>query len=125
MSRTGFSECSIKSALESSFNSTMWVRPATNCFEQKSVNRIPGARLPEGTCVTDTFGRKLCSQVNTNEDANGFVINPVGRLNPNQGFLRVWENVGNSIYHGLQLSVQKQMSHGLQISRELYLEPRD
>ena len=85
-------------------------------FRAEAVNRIPGARLPEGTCVTDTFGRKLCSQVNTSEDANGFVINPVGRLNPNQGFLRVWENAGNSIYHGLQLSVQKRMSHGLQIA---------
>jgi len=85
-------------------------------FRAEAVNRIPGARLPEGTCVTDTFGRKLCSQVNTNMDANGFVINPVGRLNPNHGFLRVWENAGNSIYHGLQLSVQKRMSHGLQIS---------
>jgi outer membrane receptor protein involved in Fe transport len=84
-------------------------------FRAEGVNRIPGARLPEGTCVIDTFGRKLCSQVNTNRDANGFVINPVGRLNPNQGNLRVWENVGNSIYHGLQLSVQKRMSHGLQI----------
>jgi len=84
-------------------------------FRAEAVNRIPGARLPEGTCVTDTFGRKLCSQVNTSRDANGFVINPDGRLNPNQGFLRVWENAGNSIYHGLQLSVQKGMSHGLQI----------
>ena len=84
-------------------------------FRAEAVNRVPGARLPEGTCVTDSFGRKLCSQVNTSEDANGFVINPVGRLNPNQGVLRVWENAGNSIYHGLQLSVQKRMSHGLQI----------
>jgi hypothetical protein len=84
-------------------------------FRAEAVNRIPGARLPEGTCVTDTFGRKLCSQVNTNKDANGFEINPVGRLNPNQGFLRVWENAGNSIYHGLQLAVEKPMSHGLQI----------
>ena len=84
-------------------------------FRAEAVNRVPGARLPEGTCVTDNFGRKLCSQVNTNEDANGFKINPVGRLNPNQGFLRVWENAGTSIYHGLQLSVQKRMSHGLQI----------
>jgi outer membrane receptor protein involved in Fe transport len=32
-------------------------------FRAESVNRVPGARLPEGTCVTDTFGRKLCSQV--------------------------------------------------------------
>ena len=85
-------------------------------FRAEAVNRLPGARLPEGTCVTDTFGRKLCSQVNTSEDANGFVINPIGRLNPNQGYLRVWENVGNSIYHSLQVSAQKRMSHGLQIA---------
>ena len=84
-------------------------------FRSEAVNRIPGARLPEGTCVTDNLGRKLCSQVNTKIDANGFVINPVGRLNPNQGFLRVWENAGNSIYHGLQVSMQKRMSHGLQM----------
>jgi len=85
-------------------------------FRAEAVNRVPGALLPEGTCVTDTFGRKLCSQVNTNVDANGFAINPSGRLNSNQGFLRVWESAGNSIYHGLQLSAQKRMSHGLQIS---------
>jgi len=84
-------------------------------FRAEAVNRVPGARLPEGTCVTDNFGRKLCSQVNTNVDPNGFPINPLGALNPNHGFLRVWENVGNSIYHGLQLSVLKQMSQGLQI----------
>ena len=81
----------------------------------EAVNRVPGARLPEGTCVIDALDRKLCSQVNTDRDANGFVINPTGRLNPNYGFFRVRENVGNSIYHGLQLSVQKQASHGLQI----------
>jgi hypothetical protein len=84
-------------------------------FRAEAVNRIPGARLPEGTCVTDTFGRQLCSQVNTNLNANGFAINPAGRLNPNQGVLRVWENAGNSIYHALQLSMQKRMSHRLQI----------
>jgi hypothetical protein len=84
-------------------------------FRAEAVNRIPGARLPEGTCVTDTFGRKLCSQVNTHTDAYGFVINPIGRLNPNQGFLRVWENTANSIYHGLQVSVEKRMSHGFQM----------
>jgi hypothetical protein len=43
-------------------------------------------------------------------------INPAGRLNPNYGRLRVWENSVNSIYHGLQLSLKKKMSHGLQFS---------
>jgi len=84
-------------------------------FRAEDVNRIPGARLPEGTCVADTFGRKLCSQINTSRAANGFEINPVGRLNPNYGFLRVWENTGNSIYHGLQASIEKRMSHGFQM----------
>ena len=72
----------------------------------ESVNRVPGGRLPEGTCVNDTFGRRLCSQINTD--------NPVGVLNPNYDNLRVWENVANSIYHGLQVSLKQQLSHGLQ-----------
>jgi hypothetical protein len=85
-------------------------------FRSETVNRVPGARLPEGTCVMDNFGRKLCSQVNTNLDPNGFEINPAGRLNPNYGFFRIRENAGNSIYHALQISAQKQMSLGLQIA---------
>jgi hypothetical protein len=85
-------------------------------FRAQEVNRVPGAQLPQGTCVHDNFGRELCSQVNTNKEGNGFIINPDGRLNPNHGFIRVRENSGNSIYHSLQLSVQKEMSHGLQIT---------
>ena len=84
-------------------------------FRAESVNRVPGARLPEGTCVTDNFGRKLCSQVNTNLANNAMPINPAGRLNPNYGRLRVWENASNSIYHGLQLSLKKQLVHGFQL----------
>lgn len=80
----------------------------------ESVNRVPGARLPEGTCVLDNFGRKLCSQVNTNLAPNGEVLNFTGWLNPNYGHLRVFENAANSIYHGLQLSVRKKLSRGLQ-----------
>ena len=74
-------------------------------FRAENVNRIPGGRLPEGSCVTDTFGRQLCGQVNA--------TNPLGRLNPNFGTLRVWENVSNSNYNSLQLSVKKQASHGM------------
>ena len=84
-------------------------------FRAESVNRVPGARLPEGTCVTDTFGRKLCSQVDSNLASNGIEINPAGRLNPNYGKLRVWENSVNSIYNGLQLSVKKKISDGLEV----------
>ena len=115
MSRTGFLECSIKFELTIIVQLNYVGTPGRKLYRAEEVNRVPEARLPEGTCVTDTFGRKLYNQVNTNVDANGFVINPVGRLNPNHGFLRVWENAANSIYHGLQLSVQKRMSYGLQI----------
>lgn len=88
-----------------------------NLFRTESVNRIPGSRLPEGTCVEDNFGRQLCSQVNTNVATNGLMINPSGSfLNPNYGRLRVWENAASSIYHGMQLSVRKQASHGLEFS---------
>lgn len=72
----------------------------------ESVNRVPGGALPPGVCVHDTFGRRLCSQINAN--------NPNGVLNPNYGNLRVWENVANSIYNGLQVSLKQQLSHGLQ-----------
>lgn len=85
-------------------------------YRAESVNRVPGERLPEGTCATDNLGRRLCSQINTNQAANGLKINPQGRLNPNFGRLRVWENTASSIYHAMQVSVRKQMSHGLQFS---------
>ena len=86
-----------------------------NLFRAENVNRVPGSRLPEGTCVTDNSGRRLCSQRNSNTAANGLPINPSGRfLNPNYGRLRVWENASSSSYHSMQLSVRKQVSHGLQ-----------
>jgi hypothetical protein len=40
-------------------------------------------------------------------------VNPAGRLNPNFGTLRVWQNVVNSNYNALQLSVKKQASRGM------------
>ena len=87
-----------------------------NLFRADNVNRVPGGQLPEGTCVTDNFGRRLCSQINTNTAANGLAINPLGTLNPNYGRLRVWENAASSIYNALQISVKKQLSRGLEFS---------
>jgi hypothetical protein len=78
-----------------------------NLFRADNKNRLPGGRLPEGSCVTDNLGRRLCSQVNTQ-------INPRGRLNPNFGVLRVWENTASSSYHSLQVSVNRQMNKGFQ-----------
>ena len=87
-----------------------------NLYRAENVNRVPGGRLPEGTCTTDNFGRRLCSQINTNTAPNGIEINPQGRLNPNYGRLRVWENTASSIYNAMQVSVKKQLSHGLQFN---------
>jgi hypothetical protein len=78
-------------------------------FRAQNVNRTPGERLPEGTCATDNFGRKVCSQIDT-VDTPG---NAVGRLNPNFGTLRVWQNVVNSNYNALQLSLKKQATRGM------------
>jgi outer membrane receptor protein involved in Fe transport len=85
-----------------------------NLFRADNKNRLPGGRLPEGSCVTDNLGRRLCSQINTSTAANRLKINPAGRLNPNFGALRVWENTASSSYHSLQLSAKKQLSHGLE-----------
>lgn len=82
-------------------------------FRAEDINRIPGGRLDEGTCVTDIFGRNLCSQFDSTIGAFGDEINPSGRLNPNYGRLRNWRNVVNSNYHSLQASLRKQMSKGL------------
>ncbi len=86
-------------------------------FRSENVNRIPGGRLPEGTCVNDNFGRRLCSQINSGTAGNGLTINPNGKfLNPNYGKLRVWENAASSDYHALQISLKKRLRDGLQMS---------
>ena len=88
-----------------------------NLYRADNVNRVPGARLPEGTCVTDNLGRQLCSQINSGTAPNGLAINPTGRfLNPNFGVLRVWENSAASIYNSLQVSARKRMDRGLQLN---------
>ncbi len=69
-------------------------------FRADDVNRIPGGRLPAGSCVTDNIGRQVCHQTG-------------GKLNANYGTLRVWENAANSNYNSFQISVKKQASHGL------------
>ncbi len=73
---------------------------AHKLFRADNINRLPGSRLPVGSCVQDNLGRTLCGQT-------GHVINQ------NYGTLRIWENTVNSNYNGLQLAVKKQTSHGL------------
>jgi len=111
---------------------------AHKLFRAEQVNRVPGGALcyvdpvtqvPWGSCsaskgtdagvslvngvpcATDRFGRLLCTQ----KDQAG-LTNTTGRLNPNYGRLRVWENVNNSVYNSMQLSLSKQMSRGLQFA---------
>jgi Carboxypeptidase regulatory-like domain len=90
---------------------------AHKLFRAQQANRIPGGSLDPLTdygtgaplgCTIDIFGRTLCSQKSA--------TNGTGRLNPNYGRLRVWENVNNSNYNSLQFSLSKQMSRGLQFA---------
>jgi hypothetical protein len=85
-------------------------------FRSENLNSIPGGRLPVGGCVTDNFGRQLCGLNDTNlanGDPNPNSVNPLGRLNPNYGTMREWQNDVNSSYNAFQFQLKKQMSHGL------------
>jgi hypothetical protein len=73
-------------------------------FRSEDINRVPGARLPVGVQVVDNFGRTLTGR------RGG--LNSTGRLNPNYGRLREWQNVVNSSYNALQVSLKKLMSRG-------------
>jgi len=88
-------------------------------FRSENLNSIPGGRLPLGGCVTDNFGRQLCGQNDTNladGTPNANSVNPIGRLNPNYGTMREWQNDVNSNYNAFQFQVKKQMSHGLLVN---------
>ncbi|MGB6386703.1 MAG: TonB-dependent receptor [Terriglobales bacterium] len=69
-------------------------------FRSQQLNRQIGGELPVGSCVTNNFGNNVCGLTG-------------GVPNTNYGVLREWQNANNSNYSGLQLSVKKQMSHGL------------
>src|SRR5262249_31399707 len=88
----------------------------SNLIRADNVNRIPGGRLPEGTCVKDNLGRLLCSQQDSSLNVYGEPNNPVGRLNPNYGVLRVWRDIAESNYNSLQLSLNGRPATGLQMS---------
>jgi len=88
----------------------------SNLIRADNVNRIPGGRLPEGTCVKDNLGRLLCSQIDSQPNAYGEPNNPLGRLNPNYGVLRVWRDIAESNYNSLQFSLNGSMATGLQLS---------
>jgi hypothetical protein len=68
-------------------------------FRAEDINREPGAFLPAGATLVNDIGETLTGLG--------------GRPNPNYGKLRTWENVVNSNYNAMQLSVKRQMSHGL------------
>jgi hypothetical protein len=88
----------------------------SNLIRADNVNRIPGGLLPEGTCVKDNLGRLLCSQQDSSLNVYGEPNNPVGRLNPNYGVLRVWRDIAESNYNSLQLSLNGRPATGLQMS---------
>jgi hypothetical protein len=59
--------------------------------------------LPVGVCENSNVDGQVCG-----------LGHP--KINPNYGTLRVWENVNNSNYNGLQSSLRHQFTHGLQFS---------
>ena len=71
-------------------------------FRAEDINRAPGTLLPAGAQMTNNVGELL----------TGYG----GRPNPNYGRLRVWENVVNSNYNSMQVSLKHQMSHGLMVN---------
>jgi hypothetical protein len=78
---------------------------AHKLFRASDINTAAGGFLPAGAQVVDNFGRTLTGLQSP--------INGVGRPNSNYATLRTWENAVNSNYNALQLSVKKQMSHGI------------
>jgi hypothetical protein len=75
-------------------------------FRAQQINRAVGGGLPQGT--TDYVN-------NIGETVNSLItpLDPSGVPNPNYAVLRNWENANNSNYNGLQLTLKKQMSHGM------------
>jgi len=75
-------------------------------FRAQQINRAVGGALPTGTTgYVNNIGETLNSLVTP--------LDPAGVPNPNYAVLRNWENANNSNYSGLQLSLKKQMSHGM------------
>ncbi len=78
-------------------------------FRAENINRHPGSVLPFGSVVTDNFGR---TWTGNGTGAPGSPPN-LGFANNDYGNLRNWRNVVNSSYNALQLTLKKQVSHGL------------
>jgi hypothetical protein len=68
-------------------------------FRSQQLNRTIGGVLPAGVTVTNNLGETVTG-------LDGFP-------NSNYGVLREWQNAVNSNYNSLQLSLKRQMSHGL------------
>jgi outer membrane receptor protein involved in Fe transport len=68
-------------------------------FRAQSLNRTTGGVLPAGATLTNNIGETVTG-------LGGFP-------NPNYGVLREWQNANNSNYNALQLTLKKQMSHGV------------
>ena len=69
-------------------------------FRSQSLNRTIGGILPTGVSVMNNLGETVTG-------LGGFP-------NSNYGVLREWQNANNSNYNALQLTLNKQMSHGMQ-----------
>jgi|HubBroStandDraft_5_1064220.scaffolds.fasta_scaffold03664_1 hypothetical protein len=82
-------------------------------FRAQQINRAVGGNLPEGSCVTNNINENVCSLLNSTIGTTGNAINGSGVPNPNYAVLRQWANANNSNYNALQISLKKQMTHGV------------
>jgi hypothetical protein len=79
-------------------------------FRAQQVNRRPGVRLNPAT-FGPTFTNARGETLVTGTNAGG----PGRFLNTNYGRLRVWQNVTDSWYDALQVSLRKAFSHGFMV----------
>jgi hypothetical protein len=90
-------------------------------FRAQQINRTVGGALPLGSSLTNNIGETvsglsdyyLSTSLPGAPVLNPNSVNSAGFPNPNYGVLRQWANANNSNYSGLQLSVRKQMNHGV------------
>jgi hypothetical protein len=88
-------EIASKTVIEANYVGTAGHR----LFRSQQLNRTIGGVLPAGAAVTNNLGETVTG-------LGGFP-------NPNYGVLREWQNAVNSNYNSLQLSLKRQMSHGM------------
>lgn len=80
-----------------------------SCFTGNETSALYGIDVPGGFGITTSPGGcfPACATIN-GKQTNGYDF-----YNPQWSSLYAWRSIGNSVYNGLQLSLRKRMSNGL------------